>query len=271
MTGWERTDGFDNLQLLRQGAAARIVLDRPDALNAWDGSMGAELLEALAEVEADRGVRAVEIRGAGRAFSSGADLKAGFDHAAEDGGPDLERTLHERYHPAILGVRRMEKPVVAALRGPTVGVACGLALACDLVIASENTYLLLAFINIGLVPDGGSSALIPSRIGFSRAMEMALLGERIEAATALEWGLINRVHDDASFDAEADGLILRLASGPTRAYAGAKRQLNAWCWPNLEEQLAIEASIQQEQAVTADFIEGVSAFVERRDARFTGE
>lgn len=271
MGDWQSAGDYPNLQLLLRDGAARIILDRPEALNAWDGGLGTDLIDAVDRVANDPEVRAVEIRGAGRAFSSGADLKAGFDHATEEGLPDLERSLHERYHPVILGVRTMPKPVVAAVNGPAVGVACGLALACDLVIASESAYFLLAFINIGLVPDGGSSALIPARTGFSRASEMALLGERVDAATALDWGLVNRVHPDDGFDEAADELILRLACGPTRAYAGAKRQLNARCFPDLESHLGLEASIQQEQATGADFREGVTAFLERRSARFTGE
>lgn len=271
MSTWESSGDYENLELLRLGGAARIVLNRPEALNAWDGGLGNELIDAIEKVGADRSVRAVEIRGAGRAFSSGADLKAGFDHATPEGLPDLERSLHERYHPVILGVRTMEKPVIAAVNGPAVGVACGLALACDLVIAKQSAYFLLAFINIGLVPDGGSSALIPARTGFSRATEMALLGERLDAPTALDWGLINRVHADDEFDVAADELLLRLADGPTRAYAGAKRQLNARCFPDLEAHLGLEASIQQEQATGSDFREGVTAFIERREARFSGE
>ena len=271
VSDWESTGNYENLELLRMGGAARIVLNRPEALNAWDGGLGGDLIDAVEKVGSDPSVRAVEIRGAGRAFSSGADLKAGFDHATPEGLPDLERSLHERYHPVILGVRSMPKPVIAAVNGPAVGVACGLALACDLVVAKESAYFLLAFINIGLVPDGGSSALIPARTGFSRATEMALLGERLDAKTALEWGLINRVYGDEEFDSSADELLLRLANGPTRAYAGAKRQLNARCFADLESHLAVEASIQQEQAIGADFREGVTAFLERREARFTGE
>ncbi|MCX6389364.1 MAG: enoyl-CoA hydratase-related protein [Solirubrobacterales bacterium] len=270
MSEWIDTGGYENLRLLRNGSAARIILNRPEALNAWDPGLGSDLLEAIDLVAKDEAVRAVEIRGAGRAFCSGADLKAGFGELTESGSPDLESALHSRYHPVILAVRTMPKPVVAALNGATVGVACGLALACDLVVAAKSAYLLLAFANIGLVPDGGSSALIPSRTGFSRAMEMALLAERIPADQAHEWGMVNRVFADELFDEECDQLILRLSVGPTRAYAGAKRQLNAWCFEDLEDHLSLEASIQQEQASAPDFIEGVSAFLQQRDAKFTG-
>jgi 2-(1,2-epoxy-1,2-dihydrophenyl)acetyl-CoA isomerase len=138
------------------------------------------------------------------------------------------------------------------------------------VVARESAYLLLAFANIGLVPDGGSSVFVPARAGFTRAAEMALLAERIPARQALEWGLVNRVLADAEFDAGIDALAERLATGPTRAYAGTKRQLNAWLFGALEEQLALEASVQQEMAASADFAEGVQAFLAKRRPEFRG-
>jgi len=262
----------DTVLVHRDGAAATVVLNRPDALNAWTRDLGAELLAALHDVAADDGVRAVRVTGAGRAFSSGADLK---DIRAEDartpaGHPDVERLLTERYHPIITLVREMPKPVLAAVNGPAAGIGASLALACDLVLARESAYLLLAFVNIGLVPDGGSSLLVPSRVGFARAAEMAMLGERVPAARALEWGLVNRVAADEAFEAESDALLDRLAQGPTRAYAGIKRQLNRWLYAQMPEQLAFEASVQQELAASGDFAEGVAAFTERRAAMFGG-
>jgi 2-(1,2-epoxy-1,2-dihydrophenyl)acetyl-CoA isomerase len=212
----------------------------------------------------------VTITGAGRAFSSGADLRAGFD-TGPDGRPDLSAVLRERYHPIITGVRRMPKPVLAAVNGPAVGIGCSLALACDLVIAAASAYFLLAFVNIGLVPDGGSSVFLPARAGAGRAAEMALLGERVPAATGRAWGLVDRLVSDDSFGDEVDALAERLATGPTRAYAAAKEQLNARVYDRLEEQLELEASLQQEMAGSADFGEGVMAFLEKRSARFTGE
>jgi 2-(1,2-epoxy-1,2-dihydrophenyl)acetyl-CoA isomerase len=271
VSDWTPQGDYSNLQLLRNGGAARIVLDRPEALNAWDKGLGDDLIDAIDKVGNDSSVRAVELRGAGKAFSSGADLKAGFDHSTPEGRPDLERSLHERYHPVIMGVRHMPKPVVAAVHGPAVGVSCALALACDLVLASDDAYFLLAFANIGLVPDGGASIFIPNRTGFSRAAEMAMLAEKIHANRALEWGLVNKLVAPSEFDSAADELLLRLANGPTKSYAGIKAQLNAQCFSGLEEHLALEAKIQQEQANSTDFIEGVTAFLERREAKFKGE
>jgi 2-(1,2-epoxy-1,2-dihydrophenyl)acetyl-CoA isomerase len=253
------------------GAELRIELNRPERMNAWDKQLGLDLLAAVELAAGDDSVRAVTITGAGRAFSSGADLRAGFDPRPGDGRPDVGSALRERYHPIITGVRRMPKPVIAAVNGPAVGIGCSLALACDLVVASESAYLLLAFVNIGLVPDGGSSVFVPARAGAGRAATMSMLGERIPAARASAWGLVDVVTSDDSFAAEVDALAERLATGPTRAYAAAKRQLNARLYAGLDEQLELEASLQEEMAGSADFAEGVQAFLEKRPARFAGE
>jgi 2-(1,2-epoxy-1,2-dihydrophenyl)acetyl-CoA isomerase len=251
------------------GAELRIELNRPDTMNAWNEQFGLDLLAAVQEAAADDSVRSVTITGAGRGFSSGADLKAGFEPTPE-GHPDVGRALRERYHPIISTIREMPKPVLAAVNGPAVGIGCSLALDCDLILAKESAYFLLAFVNIGLVPDGGSSVLVPSRVGYTRAAEMAMLGERVPAPKALEWGLINRVVAADALREEADALADRLAAGPTRSYAGTKRQLNAWLYSRMHEQLELEASIQQEMAASGDFAEGVAAFIEKRPARFAG-
>ncbi len=150
------------------------------------------------------------------------------------------------------------------------GIGLSLALAADLVVAGESAYFLLAFVNIGLVPDGGSSAFIPARIGLARATELAMLGERLPAPKALDWGLINRVVPDDALEQESEALAARLAAGPTRSYAGTKRQLNAWAQRGIEEQLELEATIQREMAGSSDFAEGVMAFVQKRQASFQG-
>jgi 2-(1,2-epoxy-1,2-dihydrophenyl)acetyl-CoA isomerase len=253
----------------RRGAELRITLNRPDSLNAWDKQLGIDLLAAVQEAADDDAARAVVITGAGRAFSSGADLKSGFDPTPE-GHPDVGSVLRERYHPIITGIRRMPKPVLAAVNGPAVGIGCSLALACDLVVARESAYFLLAFINIGLVPDGGSSLLLPERVGLARAAEMAMLGERVSARRALEWGLVNSVTPDDEFETAVDELAARLAGGPTRAYAGVKKQLNEWLFARMEAQLELEASIQEGAAASGDFREGVQAFLEKRPAAFGG-
>lgn len=260
------------VRVLRDGAVAVIELNRPEALNAWNRQFGEDLLAAVQEAGEDAGVRAVLIRGAGRGFSSGADLKdlSGRDERTPEGHVDVHTTLTERYHPIIRGIRQMEKPVIAAVHGPAVGIGLSLALSCDLVLAAESAYFMLAFVNIGLVPDGGSSLFVPSRIGFTRALEMSLLGERLPAPRALEWGLINAVHPDSALQSTAEALAQQLAAGPTRAYAGIKRQLNNWLYARMEEQLGFEAELQQEMAGSGDFLEGVLSFVQKRPAQFGG-
>jgi 2-(1,2-epoxy-1,2-dihydrophenyl)acetyl-CoA isomerase len=269
MSDYELLHAYETVNLHRAGSGARIELNRPEKRNAWDATLSRDLQDALARVERDDELRAVLITGAGKGFCSGADLSAGFD-PTPSGHPDLQTSLRERYHPVITGIRALPKPVVAAVNGAAAGVGCSLALACDLVLAAESAYFLLAFVNIGLVPDGGSSAFIPTRVGLARATEMAMLGERVHAPQALEWGLVNAVHPDDELASAAGALLARLAAGPTRSYAGAKRQLNAWCFAGLEAQLELEAEIQQEQAESSDFAEGVTAFLQKREATFTG-
>jgi 2-(1,2-epoxy-1,2-dihydrophenyl)acetyl-CoA isomerase len=269
VTDFELSHRYDTVNLYRRGTAAKVELNRPERMNAWDAQLARDLLAALTGVAGDTGVRAVLLTGAGRAFSSGADLK---ESQGEGGaGPrDLYTVLTERYHPMIRAVREMPKPVVAAVNGAAAGIGLSLALACDLVIAAESAYFLLAFVNIGLVPDGGSSLLVPSRVGFTRAAEMAMLGERVAARQAREWGLINQVWPDDELPERAAGLLARLADGPTRAHAGIKRQLNSWLYQRMGEQLEFEAKIQQEMGESGDFAEGVRAFTEKRPPRFTG-
>jgi len=251
--------------------AATVELNRPTTLNAWNAQLGSDLLAAIRHLAEDEDVRAVVLTGAGRGFSSGADLKDfGGGETTPDGRPDIYKTLTERYHPIMQTVRLMPKPVVAAVNGPAVGIGCSLALCCDLILAAESAYFLLAFVNIGLVPDGGSSLFLPTRVGMARATELSMLGERLGAAQALEWGLINRVVPDERLCAETEALAARLAGGPTRSYAGAKRQLNNWLYSRMDEQLELEAQIQSEMSASADFLEGATAFAQKRSARFSG-
>ena len=259
----------ETIDLTTDGPAARILLNRPEALNAWNEQFGLDLRDAVTKAGEDDSVRAVLITGAGRGFSSGADLKE--QRGADDGGiPDLSARLKEVYHPIITALREMSKPVVAAVNGPAVGIGCSLALAADLIVAAESAYFMLAFVNIGLVPDGGSTAFLPARIGYGRAAEMAMLGERVSAPQALEWGLVNRVVADDRLEAEAGELLAKLASGPTRSYAGSKRLLNRRMYADLAGQLEAEAEAQRDQGHSEDFVEGVMAFVEKRPPKFTG-
>jgi 2-(1,2-epoxy-1,2-dihydrophenyl)acetyl-CoA isomerase len=260
MSAYEIASAYETVNVLRRDGAAKIELNRPDSLNAWNQQFGLDLQAAVSSVADDDDVRAVVITGAGRGFSSGADLRdMGEGHPqTPDGRPDVRRVLTERYHPIIVGIRAMPKPVVAAVNGPAVGIGCSLALCCDLIAIRRSAYLLLAFVNIGLVPDGGSSVLIPARAGHARALR------------AVEWGLANWAWPDEEFDQRADDLVARLAAGPTRSYAGSKRQLNNRLYGGMDGQLELEAQIQQEMIASGDFVEGVTAFLEKRDARFSG-
>ena len=259
---------YETVNVYRRGPGAKVELNRPDRLNAWTNQFSLDLLAAIREVTDNPEVRAVVVTGAGRAFSSGADLKEGADPAGET--MDVYQRLTERYHPIITGLRLMPKPVIAAVNGPAAGIGLSLALACDLVVAAESAFFQLAFVNIGLVPDGGSSVFVPARVGFTRAAELAMLGERLDAATALSWGLINRVWPDAEFAGQSDALLDRLAAGATQSYAGTKRQLNRWMYERMDAQLEFEVGIQRGLAASGDFAEGVAAFVAKRPPRFTG-
>jgi 2-(1,2-epoxy-1,2-dihydrophenyl)acetyl-CoA isomerase len=267
----EPTSQLQTVNVHRADGTATVELNRPEALNAWNAQFGEDLLAAVRGLAGDESVRSVVITGAGRGFSSGADLKdAGTGERTPDGRPDVYTTLTERYHPIMQTIRAMPKPVVASVNGPAVGIGCSLALCCDLILAAESAYFLLAFVNIGLVPDGGSSLFVPTRVGMARASELSMLGERLPAQRALDWGLINRVVPDELLRDETAALAARLAAGPTRSYAGTKRQLNNWLFARMDEQLELEAQIQQEMAGSDDFLEGAMAFAQKRAARFSG-
>jgi len=260
---------FETVELDVAEGVATITLNRPDALNAWTRKLGGEVNEALDHIAVDPEVRALVITGAGRAFSSGADLREA-GQLTPDGKPDVLSELRDIYNPLILRVRTLPKPVVAAVNGAAVGIGCSLALAADLIVAAESAYFLLAFVNIGLALDGGASAFLPARVGHARATEIAFLGERIPAATALEWGLVNRVVADEQIASAAGELARGLAAGPPGAYAAIKQTLGEHSYRQLAQALDREAVLQQERAESADFTEGVMAFLQKRPARFTG-
>jgi 2-(1,2-epoxy-1,2-dihydrophenyl)acetyl-CoA isomerase len=261
---------FEQIETDISAGVLRITLNRPESLNPLSVRMAREIHAALEAAAADSGVRAVLISGAGRAFSSGADLSGTDARMTEDGKPDVLSGLRETYNPLILAMRDLPKPIVAAVNGPAAGIGCSLALASDIVVAADGAYFLMAFANIGLTVDGGASAFLAARVGQARASEMALLAEKLPAEKALEWGLVNRVVAAEALAAEANALAEKLAAGPTLSYAATKALLNSTLYPDLAGQLDREAVAQQSCAASEDFGIGVMAFLSKQTAEFKG-
>ena len=247
-------------------AIATITLNRPDVLNALDDALIRALRDAVERAAGDDAVRAVLITGAGRGFSSGADLAS----VPPSPSLDLGQLLRERYHPVILAMRSMPKPVVCAVNGPAAGAGMSIALAGDIVLAARSAYFVQAFSKIGLVPDAGSTWFLPRYAGDVRARAMALLAERIDAPTAERFGLVWQVLDDEQLMPHARQLAARLAAQPTRACALIKQALNDSFGRDLPAQLELEASLQTQAGRTEDFAEGVAAFLQRRAPVFKG-
>jgi 2-(1,2-epoxy-1,2-dihydrophenyl)acetyl-CoA isomerase len=247
-------------------AIATITLNRPDVLNALDDALIRALRDAVERAAGDDAVRAVLLTGAGRGFSSGADLAS----VPPSPSLDLGQLLRERYHPVILAMRSMPKPVVCAVNGPAAGAGMSIALAGDIVLAARSAYFVQAFSKIGLVPDAGSTWFLPRYAGDVRARAMALLAERIDAPTAERFGLVWQVLDDEQLMPQARQLAVRLAAQPTRACALIKQALNDSFGRDLPAQLELEATLQTQAGRTEDFAEGVAAFLQRRAPLFKG-
>ncbi len=270
MTEWAWDDSKEFVRLGRADAMARIELNRPEALNAWTPDLARQLLAIVRQVSADASVRAVLVTAAGRSFCSGADIKIPRE-SRPDGTIDLTQRLREIYNPIVLEIRRAPKPFVAAIQGTTAGLGVSYALACDLLLAGESANLMLAFVRIALLPDAGVLRFLAERVGLARAAELAMLGDKLPAAKALDWGLVNAVHPDAELLAAGEALCERLAALPTVAIANIKATLTETTQAELAEQMLIEAERQQDHATTFDYAEGRAAFVEKRPAQFRGE
>jgi 2-(1,2-epoxy-1,2-dihydrophenyl)acetyl-CoA isomerase len=244
-----------------------LTLNRPDALNSFNVEMKEALLAALKDAGRDKATRVVVLTGAGRAFSAGQDLKERQQADASDLGTEL-RT---RYNPIVLAMRRMEKPVIGAINGVAAGAGISVALACDIRIAAENASFIEVFGRVGLVPDTGSSWLLPRLVGYARAAEMSFTTDPVDAATAERIGLVNRVVPADQLMEETMALASRLAKAAPLAMALAKRALNRALETSLEDALEFEAQLQAIAGRSKDYVEGVAAFVEKRPPEFTGE
>jgi 2-(1,2-epoxy-1,2-dihydrophenyl)acetyl-CoA isomerase len=259
-----------SLSVRRDGAATWITLDRPDALNALDGPIKEELVGALREAADDPGVRAVALTGSGRAFCVGQDLRELEQGYREGRAPDLAAALERHYAPICRLLAGMPKPTVAVVNGVAAGAGVSLALACDLRLASSAARWRLAFSGIALVPDAGSTWHLPRLVGLSRAMEMALLGDWVDADQALAFGLANRVWPAEDFQREAEAAVAALAAGPTLAFGRTKTLFRDHLQTDLAGALAGEAEAQVASGQTKDHLEGVTAFLEKRPPTFQG-
>ncbi len=250
----------------RDGDVLVLTINRPERMNAATLALADEMSAALDDLD---GARTVLITGSGRAFCAGADLAARAT-IIDSRGQASEASLREHYNPLILRLTALDVPVVAAVNGAAAGIGCSLALAADLVLAGRSAYFLQAFVNIGLVPDGGSSWMLPRLIGTARAKAMMMLGERVSAGQAEEWGLIHRCVDDDELMGEATALAHRLAAGPTLALGQIRQLVAHSAHSGLPDALTAEASAQGLAADSADATEGGAAFLAKRPARFTG-
>ena len=247
-----------------RGAVLDIRFNQPATLNALTEPMLLGAAAALESAGHDPDVRVIKLGGVGRAFSAGADVSG-----IEPGRPGGTATI-DAANRLVRTIRDVPKPVVASVHGAVAGVACSVVLAADLAVAAESSYLLFAFAAIGLMPDGGATALLPAAVGRARADRLALLGERIDAQRAEQWGLVSHCVPDDEFAAEVERLLAHLAAGPTNAYAATKRAFNATALAGLDAAFDVERHLQVGLFATDDFAEGIAAFRAKRPPRFTG-
>lgn len=257
---------YETIKLDITDQIATITLNRPERLNACSLDMASDILDALDRLD---GARVLVLTGEGRAFCSGADLAARGDRPVT-GGQGSYIALTEKYNPLIMKLARLEMPVICAVNGPAAGVGCSLGLIGDFVIAGKSGYFLQAFVNIGLVPDGGSSWILPRLIGKARATQMMMLGEKIGAEQAESWGLIYKAVEDAALADEVKALATKLANGPTVSYATMRKNLLIALEHGLADALLAEAEGQRIAGSSADAAEGGMAFLEKRKPAFKG-
>jgi 2-(1,2-epoxy-1,2-dihydrophenyl)acetyl-CoA isomerase len=255
----------------KKNGYAIITLNRPDKLNAFNDELTFQLQDALKEAEKDTAVRAVIIAGAGRGFCSGQDLANRTFSDDSKQKPSLSDSIRRRYNPIILKIRRIEKPIVAAINGVAAGAGASLAFACDIKVAADNATFVQSFSKVGLVPDSGATFVLPRLIGLTKAFELMVTADKIDAQEALRLGLINRVVPGDQVMKEAEEWAAKLAQGPTKAFGLTKRAVNRSIFPDLEELLDNEAYLQEIAGRSDDFQEGVKAFMEKRSPAYTGK
>jgi 2-(1,2-epoxy-1,2-dihydrophenyl)acetyl-CoA isomerase len=258
---------FKFLLFKTENGIATISLNRPEVYNALNDEITFELQDAMKAIAKDDSVRAVVLTGEGKAFCSGQDLKAS---ATQDKRSFMD-SLHKRYNPIIRAMRNLPKPIVCRLNGVAAGAGCSLALACDVIVASEDASLIEVFINIGLVPDSGSSYFLPRLIGMAKAFELCSRGTKVKAREAERLGLVNRVVPAAELDLAVSEYAEYYAKAPTRAIGLIKKMLNRSAASSLEDMLEYEAYCQEIAGNSADYKEGVSAFIEKRKPDFKGK
>lgn len=261
--------GYETIELEIAEGVGKVVLNRPDRLNSFTVRMHEELADALDVVEADESIRAVLLTGAGRGFCAGQDLA---DRAVSPGaaGVDLGHSVETYYSPLIKRLATLARPVVCAVNGVAAGAGANIAFACDIVIAARSAKFIQSFANIGLIPDSGGTWVLPRLAGQARALGLALTGEPLPAERAEQWGMIWKCVDDAALTDEAMALARRFAAGPTRGLAATKLALRSSFGRSLDEALSMERDLMRELGMSADYQEGVAAFIEKRPASFTG-
>jgi len=252
-----------------ENGVMKITLNRPDVLNSFTLAMSHELRAALEATRADKSVRAIVITGAGRGFCAGQDLS---DRAVAPGSApvDLGASIESNYRPLVLGLRNLALPVVCAVNGVAAGAGANIALACDIVIAARSASFIQAFCKIGLVPDSGGTYFLPRLIGTARAMGLAMLGDKLTAEQAEQWGLIWKCVDDAQLGSTVDALLAQLAQAPTRGLAAIKRAIYGSSSVALADALTVERDLQRELGYSEDYREGVDAFLNKRPPQFKG-
>ncbi|HEY3364807.1 MAG TPA: enoyl-CoA hydratase-related protein [Symbiobacteriaceae bacterium] len=253
---------YESILYAVENGIGTITLNRPEKLNSFNDALHREFTDALRKAEQDPAVRCVVITGAGRGFCAGQDLTA-------LGAEPIGDIVRQKYNVWVKKIRTMEKPVLAAVNGPAVGAGCSLALACDLVVMSDKASFGVGFVKIGLVPDSGASYILPRLVGYHKAMQLALFGDKVTPEQALQLGLCNRVVPDAEFAQAVGEWAARLARGP-RAMGWIKRQFTRGLEQSLDESLELEAYDQEAAGKTADALEAITAFLEKREPNFTG-